>query len=38
VAKGSAGWIVERVLEAVRRIFGRDVPALVPVPARARRR
>ena len=38
MARGGAGWFVERVLAAVRRIFGHRMPALVPVPARARRR
>jgi hypothetical protein len=38
MARRGAGRIVERILEAVRRMFGHRMPALVPVPARARRR
>ena len=38
MARGGAGWLVERVLAAVRRMFGHPAPALVPVPVRARRR
>ena len=38
MGRGGAGWLVERVLAAVRRIFGHRAPALVPVPVRARHR
>ena len=38
MARGSAGWLVERILAAVRRIVSHRAPVLVPVPVRARRR
>jgi hypothetical protein len=38
MAREGAGWLVERVLAAVRRILGSRSPALAPAPVRARRR